>query len=118
MIDYSGALTSRSSLAGLYVAHRLQYIRGMARKNIAEIINAFKAGSHAQCASCRTDGHIVWSYAMPIAARAEDGRVMIVRRGPSRTTNGQINSVRAAFEADGYDTVDEIRVTDEGVVGI
>lgn len=88
----------------------------MPRKNAANVINAFKAGVPCQEKTIRTDGKIVWSYAMPIAAKAEDGIVMIVRNGPTRTTNSQINAIKGAF--DRYDLVESIRVTAEGVEGI
>lgn len=72
------------------------------RKNIAKVIEAFKAGKAAKGDSkgtCRTDGTEVYSYRMCIARRLESGRVAIVPEcdAPSMTTKMQIRALMWEF---------------------
>ena len=75
------------------------------RKNIAKVIEAFKAGKSAQGDSkrtCWTDGEAVYSYNMIIAKRIRnctDDRILIVQLacGPSKTTRSQIDALRNSF---------------------
>lgn len=69
----------------------------MPRKNISEVIDAFKAGGRAQHATCRTDGTTIWSYDLPIATRLNDGTVAVRKSWSSPTTQGQINAVAKAI---------------------
>lgn len=75
------------------------------RANIRKVIEAFKARRRAVGDSkrtCSTDGHTVYSYAMPIAWRDPvNGGVYVVPydRGPSRTTKSQIRACQQAFAA-------------------
>ncbi len=65
------------------------------RKNIAAVIEAWKHGEAHRADTCRTDGTTIWSYEMPIARRAKNGRVRVldVDKAPSRTTKMQIRAV-------------------------
>lgn len=71
------------------------------RKNIASVIDAFHAGEWYQDRTCRTDGRVIWSYGLPIAARMPAGHVLVlaVAAAPSRTTAGHIRAVQAALPA-------------------
>ena len=65
------------------------------RKNIANVIAAFKARRAHREATCHTDGATIWSYAMPIAWRnPDDGATIITTERSSVTTNGQINACK------------------------
>lgn len=68
------------------------------RKNIASVIDAFHSHDSYQDKTCRTDGRVIYSYAMPIATHY--GSVVYVldpAESPSRTTTSQIRAVLAAL---------------------
>lgn len=69
------------------------------RKNIATIIEAFKNRKRASDKTCSTDGENIFSYAMKIASRDENGVVVIVPydSAPSRTTASMIRACMDAF---------------------
>jgi hypothetical protein len=68
------------------------------RKNIASVIDAFHARETYQDKTCRTDGGVVYSYALPIAAhRGQRVVVLDPAESPSRTTTSQIRAVLAAL---------------------
>ena len=69
------------------------------RKNIASVIDAFHAQEPFQEKTCRTDGRLVYSYGMLIAARAADGTVLALdpRFAPSATTRGHMRAVVTSF---------------------
>ena len=68
------------------------------RKNIDSVIDAFHAGETYQDKTCRTDGRVIFSYAMPIAVRrGATVYVLDPKESPSATTSGQIRAVLAAF---------------------
>lgn len=66
------------------------------RKNIGNVIVAWKRGEAHREATCRTDGVTVWSYEMPIARREPDGRILVLEasKAPSRTTKMQVAAIR------------------------
>src|SRR6185369_5025170 len=70
--------------------------RRVMRKNIEAVIAAFNAGKSHQEKTCRTDGRVIYSYALVIAERLPNGSVKILDEGasPSRTTTAQIRAVR------------------------
>jgi len=73
------------------------------RKNIAKVIEAFKAGKAAKGDSkntCHTDGHTIFSYRMVIAWREDDGTIRVVpyNVGPSRTTKSHIRACQIELE--------------------
>lgn len=80
------------------------------RKNIASVIDAFHNEEAYREQTCRTDGRLIYSYGMVIAARAPDGGVLVLdpRFAPSVTTRGHMRAVASAFPA--VRIVDEIRV--------
>lgn len=69
------------------------------RKNISNVISAFKRGVAHREATCSTDGTVIKSYAMTIAERNLDGTVWIIDReeAPSVTTRSQIDAVRRSI---------------------
>lgn len=68
------------------------------KKNIASVIDAFHAHETYQDRTCRTDGKVVYSYALPIAVRrGATVYVLDTAESPSRTTTSQIRAVRSAF---------------------
>jgi hypothetical protein len=68
----------------------------MVRKNIAAVLDAFIAHRHAQCATARTDGETVYSYAMRIAWRDDVGQVHVVSEddAPTKTTLTHVRACR------------------------
>lgn len=73
------------------------------RKNIEKVIEAFKRGIPAKGDSkqtCRTDGEVVYSYALPIARRIS-GRgissIVIIWDHPTQTTRSQIDALCRTF---------------------
>lgn len=66
------------------------------RKNVTAVIDAFRDGRAKREATCHTDGDVVWSYGLPIAARIH-GEVVVLdpTESPSRTTTSQIRAVLA-----------------------
>lgn len=70
------------------------------RKNIGNVIVAWKRGEAHREATCRTDGVTVWSYEMPIARRCPSGRILVMdpSKAPSRTTKMQVVAVRRSVE--------------------
>ena len=69
------------------------------RKNISNVIDAFKNGFAHKERTCSTDGTTIKSYAMTIAERNLDGSVWVIDRGeaPSATTRSQVDAVRRSF---------------------
>lgn len=71
------------------------------RKNIAKVIEAFKAGKACKGDSkrtCWTDGKTIFSYDLAIAGYLPDGKTLwIHERNSTRTTNSQIKAVEIAF---------------------
>ncbi len=69
------------------------------RKNIAAVIEAFKASKPCKGETCSTDGNIIYSYQLPIAHRVGTGGVLIipVSNGESKTTRGHIRACWEAF---------------------
>ena len=65
------------------------------RKNIAKVLSAFALGRAHSEATCSTNGVEVYSYALCIARKENDGTIWVLDRGPSVTTNSQINAVRS-----------------------
>jgi len=67
------------------------------RKNIAKVIAAFERREATKGDSkntCHTNGHTIFSYALPIATRLPDGGIWIrPEEGQSRTTKQQIRAV-------------------------
>jgi hypothetical protein len=75
------------------------------RLNIARVIKSFLAHKPRKGDSkntCSTDGHTIYSYAMPIAYRDDAGCVIVVPQasGLSRATKSQIAALRLAFNCD------------------
>ena len=74
------------------------------RANIEKVLAAFERGQAASGDSkrtCHTDGTTIYSYAMPIAWRTPDGRIVVVplADSPSRTTSSQIRACMVRFGA-------------------
>ncbi len=69
------------------------------RKNIASVIDAFHAGEAYQDRTVRTDGRVIWSYGLPIAARMSTGTVIVLAAdgATSRTTAAHIRAVQKAL---------------------
>jgi len=67
------------------------------RKNIANVIAAFNRRVPHRESTCYTDGTDIFSYALCIARRNDDGTIWVMERGPSRTTNAQISAVKSAL---------------------
>ena len=69
------------------------------RKNVESVVKAFKAHQKFQRErSISTDGNVIYSYAMPIAWRDEQGNVVVTdESAPSRTTSCHISGVRYAI---------------------
>lgn len=65
------------------------------RKNIGNVIAAFKAKRAHHEATCSTDGDRIYSYRMLIAERRDNGSIWVMPRdvSPSRTTTSQIDAV-------------------------
>jgi len=65
------------------------------RKNIHNVIVAWKRGEAHREATCRTDGVTVWSYEMPIARRTPSGTIVVLdpEKAPSRTTKLQVLTI-------------------------
>lgn len=81
--------------------------RPNARKNISDVIEAFRARRPHREATCSTDGHTLYSYGLPIASyNRGEVEVLDVAESPSRTTSGQIRAVQQAFP--GARTVDSV----------
>ncbi len=80
------------------------------RKNIEKVIAAFIAGNAANEKTCMTDGTVLYSYAMPIAAKTGDG-IFVVKdsAAPSATTRAQVRAVACAVP--GAHRVEAIRVS-------
>lgn len=67
-------------------------------KNIASVIDAFHSHETYQDKTCRTDGRVIYSYALPIAVRhGATVYVLDPSESPSRTTTAQIRAVLAAL---------------------
>ncbi len=66
------------------------------RKNAEKVIKAFLEGKRAQGDSKKTihtDGRVLYSYAMPIAAHTANGVELIeYERAPSATTRSQVRA--------------------------
>jgi len=103
----------------------------MARKNVMKVIAAFKAceatprakptgrpgpsaGSDGYRDALWTDGNAIYSYAMKIAERLDDGTIWIEDRekGPSRTTKAHIDGIRWGLKAEPLEQVAEERLTE------
>ena len=68
------------------------------RKNMINVIEAFKAGKSCSEKSCSTDGVRVYSYQMIIAEKVDGAvKVVPVEKAPSNTTRSQIYALRQAF---------------------
>jgi hypothetical protein len=80
------------------VVTKLPRRRKSMRKNMMNVIAAFKMGQYCNEKSCHTNGNEVFSYALKIAERKADGKVYIFAGSPpSRTTSAQVNALRLAF---------------------
>lgn len=80
------------------------------RKNIARVIEAFKARCALPGKTCSTDGTTVFSYAMPIAYRAPHGCIVMVRyeECPTATTRAQWSAVHRSFSMVAYASAAEM----------
>ena len=89
-----------------------------ARKNVSAVIDAFLAGRRHSEKTCSTDGERIYSYSLPIAARLENGHVVVLdkARSPSSTTSSQINAVLSAIPS--AETVDAIPGEHEANAGL
>lgn len=72
------------------------------RQNARKVLDAFARGEAAAGDSKRTittDGSVVYSYRMPIAARRADGSVVVVEYidAPTATTKSQVRACEAEF---------------------
>jgi hypothetical protein len=70
------------------------------RKNMARVIGDFMAGRSQIEKSCSTDGQTVYSYSTAIAARTDDGRIILNGTKYSPTTSRQQAAFRGYFTAD------------------
>ena len=67
------------------------------RKNLSEVVQAWKEGRRHASGSLSTDGVKLYSYMLPIAVRANDAVIYIRKAYPSRTTQAAINAVASHF---------------------
>lgn len=79
------------------------------RKNAAKVIKAFLSGNAAigdNKETISTDGHVLWSYKMPIAARTVSGKYLLVEydEAPSATTRSHVRACEQVL-------IDPIRCT-------
>lgn len=84
------------------------------RKNAERVLQAFADGKPAVGDSRRTvhtDGRVVYSYRMPIAARLTDGTVIVVRYAdaPTATTKSHVRACERSFPAAERGTSDEVK---------
>jgi hypothetical protein len=87
------------------------------RKNIEKVIAAFKAGKSASGDSkktCSTDGERIYSYAMRIAERHDDGSIWILpyESAPSVTTKSHVRAVAFGLRAEPLEQVAEERMVE------
>jgi hypothetical protein len=66
------------------------------RKNITNVLLAFKVGNPHREKTCWTDGRSVFSYDLKIATMCAGG-YQVILRGPSKTTNEQIGACAMAL---------------------
>ena len=66
------------------------------RLNMKHALNAFIGGRSANEGTIRTDGVVLYSYALPIARRlgADDYLILDKNESPSKTTSAHINQAR------------------------
>lgn len=67
------------------------------RKNIRRVLDAFALKRAANDKTCRTDGTTVWSYALPIMTRLDDGTICVRQPWHTPTTNCQISACLQAY---------------------
>jgi hypothetical protein len=96
----------------------------MARKNVSKVVDKFLGAQHGNGDSKRTiwtDGNTVYSYAMPIAHRANtlqgQWRFFVVKRSesPSRTTSmhiSQVGTMMAASTIPMFSDITEVSLAD------
>jgi hypothetical protein len=93
------------------------------RKNIEKVIAAFKAGKAAKGdakETCSTDGEAIYSYALQIARREDDGSIWILPIEDalkpsgeiSATTRSHVRAVSFLLKAEPLEQVAEERMVD------
>ena len=93
------------------------------RKNIEKVIAAFKLGKSTKGdskATCSTDGETIYSYALQIARRHDDGSIWILPYAEalkpdgevSATTRLHVSAVSFALRAEPLEQVAEERMVD------
>ena len=65
------------------------------RKNTQLALDAFLNKRKCKvCSSVWTDGHVIYSYDLPIACYTADGEILVTDIKSSKTTNMHINAIR------------------------